>query len=611
MANRFHLASFIVPSLLGAQAVLLAIGACVNSPTFNEPGHLAAGLSVWRLGRFDAYKVNPPLVRIIAAAPLLMSGVETDWRNFQEGPNARPEFALGEDFVAANGERSARLFTLARWACIPFGLIGGAICYLWARDLHGRRAGLIALTLWCTCPSVTAHAQLITPDAASASLGLASCYAFWRWLRNPTAAHTLISGLTLGLAELSKTSLLILYAAWPVMWLAYECTSNVKIHKYIIKVSMIFSMYLISIYVICTGYSFEGTFLPLKDYTFVSSSLSSGHTEGDGSPCGGLRSEGYGNRFVGNPLAWLPVPLPRDYILGIDQQKQDLERGKGPAYLCGEFSDSGWWYYHIYAIAIKTPASTLLLLALAATRFAWQGLCLGRMASRGGKGEVRPEGEGANWRDEFIVLFPAAAFLAFLSANDTLCEHSRYALPVVGFIYVYIGRLSFVFNRTGPPFFASIVAVAIAWSVISSMSVYPHSLSYFNEIVGGPDGGPDHLINSNIDWGQDLYNLKRWVDCNPDVKPLNLAYFGYFDPRQAGIRFTLPDDFIEDSEVDPSSPISPGWYAISVNFVKGLPRFAYHESGKKVYLSRIRLAKFRSLKPVQKCGYSIYIYNVK
>jgi hypothetical protein len=54
----------------------------------------------------------------------------------------------------------------------------------------------------------------------------------------------------------------------------------------------------------------------------------------------------------------------------------------------------------------------------------------------------------------------------------------------------------------------------LAWSVGSSLWYYPHSLSYFNELVGGPMGGPKHLLDSNIDWGQDLFYLKDWLDAN-------------------------------------------------------------------------------------------------
>src|SRR4051812_48574856 len=121
----------VVVTLLSIHTGLLAYGAMVHSPTYNEPAHLVAGISYWQFGRFDVYSVNPPLVRMVAAIPVLLAGCETDWSHFREGPGARPEMAMGGDFCQANGFRTCWLMTIARWACIPFSLLGGYICFRW------------------------------------------------------------------------------------------------------------------------------------------------------------------------------------------------------------------------------------------------------------------------------------------------------------------------------------------------------------------------------------------------------------------------------------------------------------------------------------------------
>ena len=100
--------------LLFIHSVLLTYSAYVHSPTLNEPGHLVAGLSHWKFGRFEVYRVNPPLVKLIAALPVALIGYKEDWSGFYEGPGARPEAKMGQDFVAANAERSFFLFTIAR-----------------------------------------------------------------------------------------------------------------------------------------------------------------------------------------------------------------------------------------------------------------------------------------------------------------------------------------------------------------------------------------------------------------------------------------------------------------------------------------------------------------
>ena len=72
---------------------------------------------------------------------------------------------------------------------------------------------------------------------------------------------------------------------------------------------------------------------------------------------------------------------------------------------------------------------------------------------------------------------------------------------------------------------AAIATIALAWSVVSSLWIYPHSLSYFNESTGGPTRGHFHLVDSNVDWGQDLLYLKRWLREHPEARPLRIAYF--------------------------------------------------------------------------------------
>jgi hypothetical protein len=187
-------ARFTVGGLLAIHTLLLGYSAYVHSPTLNEPAHLVAGLSHWTFGRFELYRVNPPLVRMVAALPVIAVGYNEDWSGFDDGLGARPEMAMGETLVKVNGERSCFLFMIARWACIPFSWLGAIVCYLWARDLYGRPAGVMACTVWCFEPNILAHASLITSDAAAAALGALACYTFWQWLKSPSWRLAIFAG---------------------------------------------------------------------------------------------------------------------------------------------------------------------------------------------------------------------------------------------------------------------------------------------------------------------------------------------------------------------------------------------------------------------------------
>jgi hypothetical protein len=112
--------------------------------------------------------------------------------------------------------------------------------------------------------------------------------------------------------------------------------------------------------------------------------------------------------------------------------------------------------------------------------------------------------------------------------------------------------------------------------------------------------------------GQDLLFLKDWLEEHPEAKPINLVYFGYFDPRHAGVEYAVPEHVFARREGPlPLEEIAPGWYAVSVNFVRGYPWFVYKPDGTKVGLPLKALTVFQQLKPVAMAGYSIYIYNVE
>jgi hypothetical protein len=537
-----------VLGLLLAHVALLAWGATRHSPSNDEVAHLTAGLSYWRLARFDLYRVNPPLVRLVAGAPVALASPATDWQSISDGP--RPEWRVGSAFLAANGAGSFRYFVLARWACVPLSLLGGLVCFFWARELYGAGAGLLALALWCVCPNVLGNGQTITTDVGAAAFGAAAGYCFWRWLRRPTWLRAFAAGAALGLAELTKTTWVVLFALWPALWLFWRWRRPAPAAQLALLLAL-------AVYLLNLGYLFEGSGRRLGDFKFFSAALRGAEEVAPG-------GEPRLNRFADTWAAALPVPLPVNYVLGIDLQKVDFEVGSY-SYLRGEWRHGGWWYYYLYALAVKVPLGTLLLLLL--------GLYV----------RARGDGAGPLWRDEVVVLAPAAAVLALVSSQSGLNDNLRYALPALPFAFVWAGRAARAFAARRWAL-AGLVAAAVAWSAGSSLRVYPHSLSYFNELAGGPENGHAHLLGQNIDLGQDLFYLKRWQDEHPEAHPLWLPYGGVFGPGLAGLYDGPPPD-----------GLPPGWYALSVNRLRG---------------RRGEYAGFLGLRPVGRAGYSIYVYHL-
>ncbi|HVA49379.1 MAG TPA: glycosyltransferase family 39 protein [Pirellulales bacterium] len=633
---------------------------------------MAAGLSHWHFGRFDLYRVNPPLVRLVATRPVALMRPRSDWSAYSLSPGARGEFQCGERFISANGVRSFWLFTIARWACIPFSVLGGCLCYRWARELYSPVGGLLALALWCFCPNVLAHAQMITPDVGATSMGVLCWYLFWKWLRAPSWPRAVTTGIALGAAELAKSTFLILYALFPLAWLfwrvarasksvgqAFQLDSvSAALEKRQIdkrdlaevtsegrragkaglrQAAQLVLMAALGLYVLNLGYVFEGSLQPLGDYDFLSTSLG-------GAPDLAGRNSGRRNRFARTALAGLRVPLPANYVRGIDQQKSDFERGY-PSYLRGEWRHGGWWYYYLYGLAIKVPLGTWLLFLIAAS----MGITLRVMRTANISPSETSTIGGATGRDEFVLLLPAAVILVLVSSQTGFNHHLRYVLPIFPFVFIWIGRLGRLFadaterhrvrslpesaerhgGRVSPerhrvrPLQKVAAGLALAWSIGSSLWYYPHSLSYFNELVGGPQGGRWHMLDSNLDWGQDLLYLKTWLGERTEARPLGLAYFGYFDPRAAGIEFSLPphgpvhpeNEGGEPREPSPTSRAEngplPGWYAVSVMMLHGYKYHIPDGQGDKSYMDRPYLTYFQHFEPVARAGYSIYIYHLE
>jgi hypothetical protein len=208
-------------------------------------------------------------------------------------------------------------------------------------------------------------------------------------------------------------------------------------------------------------------------------------------------------------------------------------------------------------------------------------------------------GYAASWQDELVLLLPLGAVLVLVSSQTGLNHHLRYVLPVFPLAFVWMSKVARAVDLKHGKV-VLIVAVSLVWSVSSSLWVYPHSLSYFNELAGGPRNGHAHLLGSNLDWGQDLLYLKGWLDNRPEALPVGLALSCYYDPRIVGIEFTRPpvgpgaSGWPAGRSADPSGP-HPGWYAISVNEVRRRT---------KEYLY------FFSYQPVATAGYSIHVYHI-
>jgi hypothetical protein len=570
--------------LLVAHVCLLLGNLRWNFIVLDEIYDVPSGLAHWQTGNLSLDRVNRPLPRMLAVLPMMMASPKADYHRLRDHPGVREEYLVGPDFVTANGARSLDLFRLGRLSGVAWSLIGCWLVYRWAKELYGEAGGCIGLAMWCFEPSVLAFAPTVIPDVPATVAALAATYVFWHFLRRRTWPLAFWSGLLLGVAQLTKYTLLTLYVIWPILWWLRRHSKPpaprpgrgdaAEVRKLLLIAG-------VSLLMINLGYGLKGCLRPMGEFEFVSRTFA-------GEPPAGMTIFDHGltgNRFRNTWLATLLVPLPRDYVGGIDMQRRDFE-GRFRSYLAGEWRGRGWWYYYLYALAVKVP---LGIWALAICGFVLAG--------------TRPFFR-ATWTDDAALLVTGGGILAFVSSQTGFNHHMRYILPIFPFVFISAGKLgAFWSTPVCLPHAAKVrvlVIVLLFWAGAASLSVYPHSMSYFNELAGGPMRGHDHLLYSNIDWGQDLLFLKDWIAKHPEARPLGLAYCNDLDPATFGVvgkpvppgrTGLFRDDLTYQSRLGPQ----PGYYAVSVQLIR-------ESDGRYGY--------FRDFEPIARAGYSIYIYRI-
>tara|TARA_R110002072_G_scaffold303105_1_gene493706 strand:+ start:8582 stop:10486 length:1905 start_codon:yes stop_codon:yes gene_type:complete len=572
----------IVCALISLHLAMQCFAALNNSITVDEIPTLAAGISNWTTANFGLNRVNPPLVRMVAAAPVLVLGyVPDDWQAPQETLR-RLDHHAGVKLINGWGESAFRIHAIGRLPVLVFTAIGAYFCYLWSSALHDERAGVVACLLWCFAPSVLTHGHLVTTDVAATALGLVANYYFWRWLQTTASSSesprsswvaAFLAGMLLGLAELSKTTWVVLYLVWPGIWALWRCSSQTKSLKLAGREALQLSVAMaVSIYIINLGYGFEGTGERLGNFRFASEPLGVANS-----------SDFYSNRFAGTLLGQLPVPLPRNYVQGIDMQKRGFEQ-EIQMYLNGKWKTGGWWYYYLYGALIKIPIAGLVLFACSIAL------------------QVTSKCSGDLWRSLAVLVVPAIVIFVLVSSQTAINRHTRYILPCMPLLFILS---SGVFSRSSAGwtrraigrFFSSMLLI---WYVVSSIWIFPHSTTYFNELAGGPFNGPKLILGSSVDWGQDLLYLKRWLDAHPEAEPIGVAYGLYrLSPRLAGIEYSLVPPGLESKRPRVAGEATgprPGWYAVAV---------------KRIYDSHQTHRYFLDFTPTDYAGYSMYIYHLK
>ena len=547
-----------------------------NSAVWHEPPQLVSGLAFWRFGRSDMICVTPPLVRAVAALPVYIFANPTVSDEYDKPPLAyRTEYVRSIRFVRENLATFQHYLECGRCVGVAFGAIGAVYIWQFAIMLYGVRSAIVATLLWCFCPYVLGHSATIMTDVPVATAGLIAMYHLWCWIKNRRISDAIATGLAIGVAILCKLSgvvfIIIAFVACCTIIIAHvlsrKSLASSAMHSVVIL--------LIPCVVINVAYGFSQTCLPLSSFRFNASILH----KVDLAPQDDGFVDSWANRFAGTTLGHLVVPFPKEFIVGIDQQCTDFDRGL-PSYLCGVWSERGWWYYYLFALSIKLPVGTLMLFIMA---------CYIIVRCR----------DGTRSGVEFFVISIFIFIIIGLSYNSGFSVHSRYAIPAIPYMALIASkpfskhaRSICVMNKIYMQFFAYVLVI---YSMCSVVMQYPHTISYCNEAFGGATRGPLYLADSNTDWGQDILFLAKWLRSHPSVSLNGVACLSSLPLDTFGITAVLPPTLQKGKDFKNNNCPAPGWYAISSGYL-------FDKSGQYSYFLR--------LNPVAKIGYTINVYHI-
>ena len=562
-------------ALLILAACLLAASTWrIYSNTWDEPEHLAAGIELLDKGRYEYDTEHPPIVRALIALGPYLAGA----RSFGTPP---PDGVLEGVDILYTGAHYDLYLTLARLGTLPFLVMLLFSAWLWARRLtQSEGEALLAVLLLASVPPVLGHAALATLDVAAAGTVLLALYALQCWLDSARWRDAVFFGVTAGVAVGAKFSaipflalgfVVLAGAQWAVRRWAGErgvgaergvgvergagAQQAAVVHSGVgggrvaaaerggpafaiagtrqVDVSLVRTrlvglalIVVMAMVPLAIAYGVRSPGANVVAHKFDWAIVFLQHERGISHDAGVLLQH-----------LWLPTWV-KGFFEGIIALKAHNDSGH-LSFLLGQQRSTGWWYFYLVALAAKTPIPLLVCGPIGMAVLAREGW------------QARDA-----WRLAPLVLF--LTLLGFASAFSHINIGIRHVLVLYPFMALGAAHLLAlawgVLRKAalGPLAVVGqgVLVVLVGWQVLTLWTANPDYLPYFNEAVAHPE---QVLVDSDLDWGQDLRRLEQRA-AEIKIPKLNLAYRGTANLA----RESLPPYVI----MPPWKPVT-GWVAIS------------------------------------------------
>lgn len=573
-----------------------------DSLTFDEVAHIPAGYSYVVKHDYRLNPEHPPLLKVLSGIAILPLRPHFDTsQDFWTTADSGGEFGqwtAGRYLLHQAGNNTDWLVFLARTPIILISVGFALFLFYWGRKIGGVITGLFALILYAFDPNILGHNHFVTTDLGIAVVIAIAFYFFLSFLKYPTWANALYGGLTLGVAQVTKFSAIMLIPFFGLLLVIYPLIIYIKKDQnrlricfdYLIKgvCAMITMVCMIWIVYIPVTYNMPASVLstiaPIKAQTEEKA-----------------RDQIF-LTFIEKTNQYTLLRPYAMYTQGLMQVLNRVDGGNGSYFLQNVSSDASPLYFPFVFIAKQTLIhlffyTIAIILFFAALFYNSYDLVTKKM-----HGACKRFRSFVVFRFHELTLGLFIVFYSYISITGNLNIGFRHLFPMMPLLYILTAKVVIdsyknLRGKKRKTLVRNTFSALLAVLVITVISAYPYYMSYFNILFGGPKNGYTYVTDSNSDWGQDLKRLKAYLNEHPEIDKIRIDYFGgdNIHNRIGEGKYIL--------WWDSKRPIERGYYAISVNYLQGS---IYDKN--KPYDDSYQWTK--DLKPIDQVGTSILIYKI-
>jgi hypothetical protein len=585
--SKFLLAARALPKVRFARIALIAmllIFAIIvlsllrqKSMMVDDALHIPSGYSYVITNDFRLNQEHPPFIKILSGLGLYRVRPELPlnsegWQQAEQpGDPEDGTDSFSEDFFNRNAGKYEQITFWGRAPVVIMPLLLALAVWVLTKELFGETAALLAVLLLLSEPNVIGNSTIVQDDLAAALAIFLFVIMLRSYLKSPSVKHALSLGFVVGLALLIKHSLVVLVLISFVILLIHACWQKLKHRNHLCRFIALGLLVLCCSYIILiAGYAFHVAWIDEDEAQFISEWL---HLSGNSSEA------------FQSVLLHLPILLPKYFLYGLDQVIHDVRFGR-PAFLFGQVSTQGWWYYFPVAFALKT---SLPFLSATLAGLVWTARDILKR----------------RWADGLYLLVPPLLYLA-MSMMSHLNIGVRHIIPVFPFFAVMGAGAITAFGKSLHwrrwKFSRIVPATIVLWCALLVFINYPNYLTYFSPLAGGTSNGWKLLSDSNVETGQEIATLAKYLKQHGTTKVSGI-FMGSEYIKFYGIELCdLPCDEDEDEDAkDQDHSDQPAYVAIGAWYLQEVDVTPEQKAA---------IDPFRKLQPEAMVGNSIFVFRI-